>query len=380
MYKFSSLIVLFSIISILLIQNLDLDFLGEVRNTIFIFSVILLSYLIFFFKNILNGLSKFNKNNLNIFIYGAIVYAGSIFFSKAMNYFDYSVFFEYAYTAPVFLPLFLLICYLYSFYLEHDKLDLISRNTLLSGLIKIFYIPFLFGASIQSLDVLSSFNFIDFKLENYFEGLFYFGVLFDVMIGFSGYIVSSKLFNNKIIDVNDQWLGWFFCFLCYPPLISIYRIITTQQDNYIWTNWVKDNEPLYWIWAVILTLSWIVYWISTFAFGNKFSNLTWRGLIKEGPYRFHRHPAYLAKNIYWWMYTVPFFGVLFTEVIYNFMALCFVSFVYYMRATTEERHLKKFAEYQDYVLWIEKNSPWYRIKNSLFNCFNLSFFSSFYKK
>jgi protein-S-isoprenylcysteine O-methyltransferase Ste14 len=44
-----------------------------------------------------------------------------------------------------------------------------------------------------------------------------------------------------------------------------------------------------------------IYAWATVAFGLRFSNLTYRGVLTNGPYAFTRHPAYLSKNAFWWM-------------------------------------------------------------------------------
>ena len=63
---------------------------------------------------------------------------------------------------------------------------------------------------------------------------------------------------------------------------------------------------LYTLWgSAILALVAIYVW-ATIAFGARFSNLTHRGIITAGPYRFTKHPAYLAKNLSWWLITLPF--------------------------------------------------------------------------
>ncbi|MGJ3628557.1 DUF1295 domain-containing protein [Sphingomonas sp. MMS24-JH45] len=35
------------------------------------------------------------------------------------------------------------------------------------------------------------------------------------------------------------------------------------------------------------------------------SNLTHRGILTHGAYGWTRHPAYLSKNLFWWISTVP---------------------------------------------------------------------------
>ena len=291
-----------------------------------------------------------------------------------LYYFEYDVFYHYAYDIPVLLPLILLFIYGYCFHLKHDGLPKYNIKYYLSCFIKAFYIPFLYGASVDVLDRFFVENYSHYTANEFINLLFLFGLAFDIVVGLSGYIVSSKIFNNEIKDVNDQWLAWLFCFICYPPLLTLYRFFTEQQDRYIWISWLEKDSFGFWIWAIVLTGTWVVYWLSTFAFGNKFSNLTWRGLVNIGPYKYCKHPAYLSKNVYWWMYTVPFFGVALKDMLYNFIALILVSSTYYMRARTEEKHLMKFPEYREYVYWIEKNSIWYRFKNYCY-VFIKSFFT-----
>ncbi len=59
-------------------------------------------------------------------------------------------------------------------------------------------------------------------------------------------------------------------------------------------------------WLVFLTG---VYAWATVAFGFRFSNLTDRGIITNGPYAWTKHPAYVSKNLFWWFAVLPFFAV-----------------------------------------------------------------------
>ena len=86
-----------------------------------------------------------------------------------------------------------------------------------------------------------------------------------------------------------------------------------------------------------------VYAWATVAFGLRFSNLTYRGVITHGPYRFTRHPAYLSKNLFWWSASLPFLvtdgGPV--EAIRNVVGLSLVSAIYYWRARTEEPRISR---------------------------------------
>jgi protein-S-isoprenylcysteine O-methyltransferase Ste14 len=109
---------------------------------------------------------------------------------------------------------------------------------------------------------------------------------------------------------------------------------------------------------VLVALTAIYAW-ATVAFGLRFSNLTHRGILTHGPYRWTKHPAYVSKNIFWWLSTTPFLvsnGSL-TDMVRNTVILAVVSGVYYWRARTEERHLGADPAYRDYAAWMERNAP-----------------------
>jgi len=167
----------------------------------------------------------------------------------------------------------------------------------LSNLIKIMFIPYIYGAVNLAITKILTIDFDMLSMWNLIQFLFYFGICCDVMIALGGYIFSSKILGTETVSVDETWQGWLVCLICYPPLLSIYRFFSEQTDNYIWTNWLQPNDFLYWVWAFLICLSWTLYWLSTLSFGFKFSNLSWRGLINTGLYKYMRHPAYFFKNL-----------------------------------------------------------------------------------
>lgn len=186
--------------------------------------------------------------------------------------------------------------------------------------------------------------------------LFNFGVSLDMLIGTFGYLFSLKLIDNDIKDIDSHSLGWILALICYPPIVWLVERVNRQQDSLLWTDFVAIDSMFYWLFFMVINATWVVYWLATFEFGMTFSNLSWRSLIDKGVYRYTKHPAYIAKNIYWWLYTLPFLGVSFLSVQWweNILGLTFVSLIYYGRAWSEERHLYKFCEYREYSERINK--------------------------
>ncbi len=182
--------------------------------------------------------------------------------------------------------------------------------------------------------------------------------LADVCLGTLGYILTLRVLDSHIRSTNPFVFGWVAALICYPPFILMghggpldYRIGTQE-----WIVWFHGHPTLLVLWGgAILGLS-VVYAWATVVFGIRFSNLTHRGIITTGPFRFSRHPAYLSKNLMWWMVHLPFLSTASTgDAIQNCFLLLAVNAVYFARAKTEERHLMADPRYRAYSEWIAQH-------------------------
>jgi len=91
-------------------------------------------------------------------------------------------------------------------------------------------------------------------------------------------------------------------------------------------------------------------------FGCRFSNLTHRGILTNGPYRLSKHPAYLSKNLSYWLIAVPFISTTGSaDALRGCLMLGLVNVIYFLRARTEERHLSRDPAYVAYALWINEH-------------------------
>lgn len=236
------------------------------------------------------------------------------------------------------------------------------KELILKSIVKIFFIPIMVGGLFEATEFLLLFYWTLQPL-NIITGLFFFGLAFDLTIASVGYVFASKFLGTDAKSTDSTFSGWLTCLICYPPLLVIYQLLAKQLDNFLWYDWLTVESPIYWIWATAIVGTWVIYWLSTAQFGWYFSNLSWRKLIATGPYRYSKHPAYIAKNVYWWMHTVPFYGVSSSYELYrNLLGMLFVSGVYYLRAKTEERHLMQFPEYQAYAKYIATKGILARLK------------------
>lgn len=217
----------------------------------------------------------------------------------------------------------------------------LSQTALRAYCLKLIFIPFLASWLVQNI------THIEFLYENFQEidlwsiNKFLLASIFlvDSFIFLQGYCIESNRLKNTIISVDSSRLGWFVCLICYPPLnYYVFTLVDFKQTAIS----IDIGFQFEVILTIAITLLWLVFVIASFNLGFKASNLTNRGLVDKGLYKYCRHPAYSAKMMIWLIQAL-FFGAYYSSF---FIALCVV---YILRAYTEERHLVKGQEYKKYI-------------------------------
>ncbi len=184
----------------------------------------------------------------------------------------------------------------------------------------------------------------------------------DVQIAMVGYLLTMKPLDANIRSANPFLGGWLAALICYPPFVLMAEggVLDYHPATADWAYWMQGHPLLLWTWGALLVFLTGVYAWATVAFGLRFSNLTYRGVLTNGPYAFTRHPAYLSKNLFWWCATLPFLVTShsLTDMARNTVLLGMTSAVYYWRARTEEKHLlAEDQKYRDYYEWMARNAP-----------------------
>ncbi|MEJ7926416.1 isoprenylcysteine carboxylmethyltransferase family protein [Sphingobium sp. AN641] len=193
--------------------------------------------------------------------------------------------------------------------------------------------------------------------------LFLIAVMFmiDVCFATIGYILTFRPLDAHIRMANPYLGGWLAALICYPPFVLMGGggPLNYHSGGAEWHVWVQGQTALQWLlggWLVLLTA---LYAWATVAFGLRFSNLTHRGILTHGPYRWTRHPAYLSKNLFWWFSALPFLTISgsLIDMARNCAMLAATNAVYYWRARTEEKHLSADPAYRAYSDWMDRNGP-----------------------
>ena len=188
--------------------------------------------------------------------------------------------------------------------------------------------------------------------------------MIDTSFATVGYALTMKPLDAHIRSANPYAAGWTAALICYPPFVLMggggpldYHSGTMGENG--WSYWLDGYPLLMALVGFLLVALTAFYAWATVAFGIRFSNLTHRGILTHGPYAWTKHPAYVSKNLFWWLATLPFLATTgsLTDVIRNSFIMGVVAGVYYWRARTEERHLSADPAYQAYAEWMERNGP-----------------------
>lgn len=163
------------------------------------------------------------------------------------------------------------------------------------------------------------------------------------------YLTDLDLFKNKIKSVDTTPLGVLTCIMCYYPItILSNRIIISYTEELI----PVPNLGLRLFLNISVLLINIISLLAIARLGTKAGNLTNRGIVTKFPYNIVRHPNYSMQIFYLILTTIPLYFIsdltILDKVLYSVGTIGWI-YIYYLRAITEERHLIKDSEYQQYT-------------------------------
>jgi protein-S-isoprenylcysteine O-methyltransferase Ste14 len=198
------------------------------------------------------------------------------------------------------------------------------------------------------------FAYTNLALYHYFNTFFY-GI--DLLYCVVGYALSLRIIDTHLRTAEPTMFGWAVALFCYQPFFSLFeRSYVAYGTGYEFDAWLYPHFTIRWIWAGAILLLVGIYGSATIIFGLRFSNLTHRGILTNGPYRFTKHPAYISKNLSWWLVScvfVPRLGA--AETFRHCLLLGCVNMIYFLRAKTEERHLSRDPTYVAYAMWMNEH-------------------------
>jgi protein-S-isoprenylcysteine O-methyltransferase Ste14 len=240
------------------------------------------------------------------------------------------------------------------------------RDNIIVWLIRGFFLPLNFCELVRTIQIfrgngLSMFHGPWMANEYYFLLTIYGLILAAVM---PGYIFGSRLLRTETSDVSHSWRGWIVTLVCYAPLeTAVFKgwfNYNPSNPSPAWSQpWVTHLQYLptilQTVGGAIILFSLVHLWGEA-QFGLRSSNLSNRGIITTGAYRFCKHPVYAAKCAVWFLIWLPFLsGTNALDGLRLTILWACICAIYFLRALEEEKLLSSDPAYVAYALWMEKH-------------------------
>ena len=224
--------------------------------------------------------------------------------------------------------------------LQWDAVDRrILGQHVLGWMIKGFFLPLMFTSMCNGLGKYVAYDLASLTgFKAWFDFLYDFLYFIDVALVSMGYLMTLRLSDTHIRSAEPTLLGWAAALVCYEPFWSLFgRQYLAYDAGSTWGKWLWDFPITYCLWGGIILALVAVY-------------------VTNGPYRWTKHPAYIAKNLTWWLISVPFLSQgAPDEVLRHCLLLLGLNGIYLLRAKTEEWHLSRDPDYLQYARWIDQH-------------------------
>ena len=189
-------------------------------------------------------------------------------------------------------------------------------------------------------------------------GLTKLAIMLELTIACTGYTLTLRALDAHIRSVNPFLAAWVVTLSVYEPFN---RVVTGQifayRDGATWVDLLHIYPALTVPWLTLILASYAFWLWATAIYGLRWSNLTHRGIVTNGPYRFTKHPDYVAKVTFFWLGFAPFLlAATPWGAVTGTAALVAVSAIYWGRARMEERHLSADPVYVAYAVAMNDRS------------------------
>ena len=225
--------------------------------------------------------------------------------------------------------------------------------------VKAFFLPIMLyylmisAARVGGLDESFTGSALDIAL-----GLLLIATILDLTVAVVGYTLTCRLFDAHIRSPNTYLAAWVVTLVCYYPFNEVVlRKVIDYRNDLAWNDVIGDYPMLFWPWLGAILLSLGLHLWSKCVYGLRWSNLTHRGIVTGGPYRYTKHPDYVSKSVFFWLTAAPFLTAAdgWTAVT-STVALVVVNLIYWGRARTEEWHLSEDPDYVAYAVAMNERS------------------------
>ncbi len=228
-----------------------------------------------------------------------------------------------------------------------------NRKVLLNLVMRAYFIPFMVVQIYITMDSAIRFSADNFNNYNLMTVLVWLSSILwfmDALVASAGYSIESRWAENRTRSIDMTVGGWLVCMACYEPLNQVTGtlfpfgpfIANVAPESFVFAE--QTGLYIFKMVEIVLLLA-LIY--SDVSLGPSGVNITLKRLQTRGPYGIIRHPGTVCKLSLWWLQTA-FYAQFWAspQLIIGHLAW---NVLYILRAYTEERHLRKHAEYREYM-------------------------------
>ncbi len=227
-----------------------------------------------------------------------------------------------------------------------------NRKVLLNIIMRGYFIPFMIiqvYANIDNAIRSSQYNFQGYNLFAILTWTSAILWLMDTTNASLSYCIESRWIENRSRSIDMTVGGWLVCLSCYAPMNNVTGLLfpfgPLAAEKYPDSILFNDAAFIYSIKFLEISAL-IAHVYADVSLGPSIANITFKRLQTRGLYGMIRHPGTTFKLLLWWVQSV--FYIRFWSIEYLSGHLMW-NVIYILRALTEERHLKKFTEYREYM-------------------------------
>jgi protein-S-isoprenylcysteine O-methyltransferase Ste14 len=242
-----------------------------------------------------------------------------------------------------------------------------EKHALMFFAIKLFYGPLMINSALVEYRAFPEFlrqirfgdsllNFCDKSYLLLVSGVF----LLDSVLFIVGYHTESGLLRNRLRYAETNPWHILVCVACYGPFNMVTSAFFGPSNHNPYILFRGDvTHPATWILRAAAAFFLLLLTAASLSLFTKASNLTNRGIVDWGPYRYIRHPGYLGKNMFWLMTLLPALVPYTAAPQFSwlgYLTFCGVTVwgflgwgaIYFLRAVTEEKFLMRDPDYVAY--------------------------------
>ena len=241
------------------------------------------------------------------------------------------------------------------------------RHFLLGWVIKGFFLPIMFSYLVNTIAGSAQIStWATQDLVTLTRHLMKLALLLELIVVCVGYTLTLRLFDAHIRTTNPALWGWVVTLVCYPPFNAVITGQIFSRDTGVpWHETIQAYPLLAGPWLALLLLSFGIWVWATASFGLRWSNLTNRGVVTCGPYRWMKHPDYMSKVVFFWLTSAPFLAAVPIQTkIAATAGMIVVTMIYFGRAKAEELHMYEDPDYVRYATALNTRglcAPLYRV-------------------